>query len=40
MRFTFALRPAPVVPDAATTTMSLLSTKPSAGAIASEMEVA
>jgi hypothetical protein len=40
MRFIFALLPAPVVPEAATTTMSEQSIMPTAGEIPSEIDVA
>ena len=40
MRLIFALLPAPVVPEAATTTISETSIAPTAGAIPSEIEVA
>ena len=40
IRLIFALRPAPVVPEAATTTMSVDSIKCRAGAIPTEIDVA
>ena len=40
MRLIFALLPAPVVPEAATTTMSEQSMRATAGAMPSEIEVA
>jgi hypothetical protein len=40
MRLIFAFLPAPVVPDAATTTMSVISINPIAGANPREIEVA
>ena len=40
MRLIFALLPAPVVPEAATTTMSLISVKADAGAAPSATDVA